>query len=77
MYDEGAGVAHDLATAAEWYRKAAEQGFVDAQTNLGILYMSGQGVGRDHASARRWLQQAEAQGDTEATELLQQLDATS
>ena len=35
MYSQGKGVAQDYATAASWYRKAAEQGYASAQYNLG------------------------------------------
>ena len=49
------GVEKDWAKAAQWYRKAAEQGYTWAQSNLGYLYMKGRGVGEDYAEARRWL----------------------
>ena len=35
MYEKGGGVPQDLAQAAQWYRKAAEQGNVAAQCSLG------------------------------------------
>ena len=46
-----------------WYRKAAEQGYADAQYNLGILYANGQGVTQDYAEAARWYRKAADQGD--------------
>jgi TPR repeat protein len=73
LYDEGAGVEQNLATAAEWYRKAAEQGFIDAQTNLGILYYHGLGVDRDHEAAAHWFRLAADQGDAEAGNYLQRI----
>jgi len=33
MYDKGQGVPQDYAEALKWYRKAAEQGFAEAQYN--------------------------------------------
>ena len=75
MYDEGAGVQQDLATAAEWYKKAAEQGFVDAQANLGMMYYHGQGVPCDHKTAVDWLQMAADQGDTEAYDFIKEITA--
>lgn len=36
MYAKGEGVAQDLKQAVPWYRKAAEQGMVDAQYSLGL-----------------------------------------
>lgn len=40
--------------AAEWYRKAAEQGVVRAQNNLAILYAQGKGVAQDYVAAHMW-----------------------
>lgn len=40
--------------AADWYRKAAEQGFAPAMNNLGELYLAGMGVPRDAAAAFQW-----------------------
>ena len=34
-----------------WYRPAAEQGDVDALSNLGVLYQNGQGVAQDKVLA--------------------------
>lgn len=73
LYDEGAGVARNLATAADWYRKAAAQGFIDAQTNLGIMYYHGLGVEQDHETAAHWFRLAADQGDAEATSYLQRI----
>jgi hypothetical protein len=38
MYDEGDGITKDLSEAVKWYRKAAEQGSLEAQVALGDLY---------------------------------------
>jgi len=46
MYQIGQGVAQDYAEAARWYRKAADQGGVAAQFNLGVMYYEGQGCRR-------------------------------
>jgi TPR repeat protein len=37
-------VRQDYIEAANWFRKAADQGNADAQTSLGVLYVNGQGV---------------------------------
>ncbi len=42
------------AEAAEWYRKAAEQGVPTAQNNLAVLYAEGQGVAQDYVAAHMW-----------------------
>ena len=43
-------------------RRQAEQGDVDAQFNLGFMYVEGQGVLQDDAEAARWLRLAAEQG---------------
>ena len=50
----------------QWYRKAAEQGDVDAQYNLGNMYAKGRGVRQDNAQAVQWFRKAAEQGDAEA-----------
>ena len=73
LYDEGAGVEQDLATAVSWYQKAASQGFIDAQSNLGMMYYHGHGVERDYRAAAQWFRQAADQGDEEARECLEKI----
>jgi len=41
---------HDYATAIGRWRPLADQGEVDAQYNLGVMYDKGQGVTRDYAN---------------------------
>ena len=38
MYKHGKGMPQNLQSAIEWYTKSAEQGFVPALNNLGIIY---------------------------------------
>ena len=49
----------------EW-SEAAQQGDVDAQYNLGCLYVRGDGVPQNKALAIEWLQRAAEQGDFDA-----------
>jgi uncharacterized protein len=49
----------------EW-TEAAQQGDVDAQYNLGCLYVRGEGVPQNGAWAIDWLQRAADQGDVDA-----------
>jgi TPR repeat protein len=49
-----------MAQAAEWYRKAAEQGDLTAQGTLCLLYSLGQGVRHDDVEAYYWLDLAAA-----------------
>jgi TPR repeat protein len=68
MYTNGEGVARDNAEAVKWYRKAAEQGYVDAQYNLGLMYEDGDGVAEDDIFAYMWWNLAAAQGHEKAKE---------
>ena len=51
MYCYGRGVDKDYAQAAQWWRKAAEQGNATVQRGLGALYALGQGLERDYGQA--------------------------
>ena len=44
----------------------AEQGFGDAQSNLGAIYAAGRGVPRNHVQAVKWYRVAAVQGLVEA-----------
>ena len=46
--------------------KLAEQGYVDAQYNLGVMYGNGQGVPQDHKQAVKWYRKAAEQGYVKA-----------
>lgn len=56
----------DAAEAVRWYRLAAEQGVVEAQYNLGLMYDNGTGVPQDSAEAARFYRLAAEQGDSNA-----------
>ena len=66
MYNFGNGVPEDDTEAVKWYRKAAEQGKVEAQFNLGMMYYYGHGVPEDYVESYMWLNLAAAQGTEEA-----------
>ena len=51
MYMQGLGVTQDYKTALRWFKFGAEQGNVNAQFSLGILYGNGFGVTQDYARA--------------------------
>jgi TPR repeat protein len=54
-------------TAAEWYRKAADQGSIAGQMHLAALYRDGgRGFPRDMAQAAEWYRKAAEQGDVTA-----------
>ena len=58
--------------AAQYFRRAADQGNADGQYGLAMLYAAGEGVGRDPAAARDWLERAGKQGHTLAVVALSQ-----
>jgi len=66
MYETGDGIAKDSTQAAQWYRKAAEQGHALAQLNLGVMYFNGDVVPRDLVAACVWYNLAAAQGNDQA-----------
>lgn len=50
---------------------AAEQGDVDAQYRVGLIYAEGRGVAQDEVKSFYWLSRAVQQGDADAKTLLQ------
>lgn len=56
-------VPRDIAKAVEWLQKAAMQGNVNAQCDLGMVFKFGLGVKEDAQRAFMWLQKAAAQGN--------------
>ena len=56
--------------AVECYTKAAEQGYAEAQFNLGVMYDDGQGVAQNYAEAAKWFTKAAEQGYADAQYLL-------
>ena len=59
---QGVGTARDIDKAAQWYTKAAQRGFTNAQVNLATLLLQN----GDPASAAHWYEQAANSGDLEA-----------
>jgi len=54
-------VQKDYAQAAFWLEKAAEQGNMDAQLKLGLMYLEGQGVPQDDDVALAWIRKSAEQ----------------
>lgn len=67
------GVPTNLKKAVSWYKKAANQGYADAQLNLGICYLVGRGVKEDLVEAVRLFLEAEKNGSEEAKEMLKMI----
>jgi hypothetical protein len=66
IYRDGDGVSSDVGEAIRWFQKAADQGYVDAMTELGGMYAAGQGTQRDCAAAHRWFTLAAGRGSQQA-----------
>lgn len=65
-YKLGRGVTRDWPQSVEWYRRAAAQGHLQAQDNLGlVLYELGQ-----KAEALTWLEMSAARGEPRAQFLM-------
>ena len=75
LYLHGRGTPQDMKQAVYWYKKAAEQGHVQAQYDLGSLYQfDGSGeVPQDMKQAVYWLTKAAEQGFVHAQYSLGQM----
>jgi hypothetical protein len=51
IYSKGLGTEPDYGMAAQWFKKASDQGYQRAKINLGFLYEQGLGVPQDTAMA--------------------------
>ena len=60
----------DYSEAVKWFRKAAEQGYAPAQTNLGWMYEKGYGVSKDYSEAVKWYYEAAEQGNAKGQNAL-------
>jgi TPR repeat protein len=63
----------DLDKARELYQKAANQGNVQAQYNLGVCYENGLGVEPDLPKAAKYYQEAADQGSQDAQDAIANL----
>lgn len=61
-----AAKAGDMETALKMWKPLADQGYVYAQYNLGLMYSNGRGVDQDYATAVKWYTLAAEQGHAEA-----------
>ena len=57
--------------AVHWYRKSAEQGYPQAQYDLGYMYHYGYGVAQDRVAATQLFEKAAAQGNKDAKQALE------
>jgi soluble lytic murein transglycosylase-like protein len=69
-YENGEGVARDLARAHALYCEAASRGDPQASLNLAWMYLNGRGVPREDSIAVYWLNKASDAGLPQAVNLL-------
>jgi uncharacterized protein len=60
------GVEQNLSNYVHWMRKAAEQGNMEGQFNLGLAYFKGEGVAKNFIESAKWWGKAAEQGDVDA-----------
>jgi uncharacterized protein len=64
MYFGGnAGLPQDSAKAMKWYKKAAAQGNIRAEYDMGWMYSLGSGMPKDFVQAVEWYKKGANQGD--------------
>ena len=61
-YDKGIGVKASPERAFFWYRKAAQQGDLEAQHQTASFYLAGKGVEKDEEKGLFWYKKAAAKG---------------
>jgi TPR repeat protein len=66
LYATAKGVLKNDTEAVKWYRKAANQGYAEAQYGLGRMYDYGEGVRESDNQAVKWYQKAADQGYAKA-----------
>ncbi len=59
-------VKKDYSNAVKWYKKAVEQSYAAAQSNLGSKYREGKGVEKSYETAIKWYTKAAEQGNSQA-----------
>ncbi|HSK42852.1 MAG TPA: tetratricopeptide repeat protein [Candidatus Binatia bacterium] len=65
-YDLGMHVKPDGKESIRWITKAANQGYVPAEYELGRIYLYGRGINIDYANALVWESKAAEKGDPRA-----------
>jgi len=76
MYDTGQGIEQDYKQAFEWYKKAADAGYGDAQLRLAEMYQLGLGIEQNNQLAIEWYQTAAEQDYHKAQRVLADLYRT-
>ena len=72
-YADDEGIEKDPREAVKWFRKAAEQGYAQAQFVLGLCYADGDGVIENNVKAYAWSALASANGSEDAKTFMDML----
>ena len=64
--EQGRGCPVNLRKAFYWYEKAANQGDIEAQFNLGVCLTAGKGCDVDIVQAHMWFSLAARKGDADS-----------
>jgi hypothetical protein len=70
MFAQGRSVAQSNLEGAQWFSKAADQGYAAAQKNLGIMFDQGRSVAQSDVEAARWFREPDDQGLADAQSTL-------
>lgn len=62
-------IAKDETAAVEWFKKAANQGDIDAQYNLALMYANGMGTDKNELQAYFWSMLSGEKGNKNAQQL--------
>ncbi len=73
LYYKGDGLSVDFGEAAEWARRAAEQGYAPAQADLAYMFEQGKGVPLDYVAAYSWYSVAASAGERHSPARLKSL----
>ena len=74
-YELGHGVTQDYAEAIYWFRKSAEQGNSNGESDLAAAYYFGYGVPKSYAKAVYYYKLAAAQGNASAEKNLMVIES--
>ena len=77
MHRFGEGRPMNFATAARWYKRAADAGNPIAQLNYAEMLETGRGITRNRAAALMWYDRAARQGNVWAAKQRDRLAANS
>jgi len=69
------GVARNDKQAVQWLRRAAVQGYAEAEFSLGLAYAEGRGVRKDPQQAYGWIVRASRRGHAPAIAYVKEIDA--